>query len=539
MTIALSPNLNHRSRNLPLLALTRNNIKKLISITMAAVSLTMTALAHDPNWLSPNLPWSPPYWEDELALQQGYPGDKRDLDDKVITATTAYARCWADLVVSEPGNPLNQLYNRNNSPQEEELQGEALEKAALRDEALRQDLLGQETSNPLFRSFLYLAMYCNSSGLLDFVGTNVTRHGLLDVHVTKVMSTSVGVPAYDPALEAFVDAHLEGLTLHFEQQFFLQACWKAIPVVRGQPKKKICIWKSENELIILPGLTIKEEHNGSIGTVTSVTTADTVIEWEMPNPSVSHYTKAALRHYIYTDTFREIGRKELPAAEGSKQAAPVQQKEPGSQDQGWIESLNQEKNNDPWLQAVKEFEEAQNKAEKELGAKGDLWPFSNQSTPPAPPPATPEQAKAIIADYEAGTIAEFKAYIIGQSLPPAIKKLQQVDEMWEQVKYRVKRLAQLKVEFGLPPEEEPKELSKEEVNKAFDEAKLENEAICAMNGGHWPANWPTNPPRDGQMSSEEVTALQKAAQRRIDTVRAAHGGQLPPDWRERVVANRP
>jgi hypothetical protein len=81
----------------------------------------------------------------------------------------------------------------------------------------------------------------------------------------------------------------------------------------------------------LPGLTIKEEDNGDTGTVTSVTTADTVIEWEMPNRSVNHYTKAALQYYIHTGTFREIGRKELPAAEDSKQAAPEQQKEPGSQ----------------------------------------------------------------------------------------------------------------------------------------------------------------------------------------------------------------
>jgi hypothetical protein len=212
-------------------------MEKLIPITMAAVSLTMTALAHDPNWLSPNLTWSPPYWECELALEQSYPSDTRDLDDKVTTAIAAYARCWADFVVSDPGDPLNQLYLAV-SPREEELQGEALEKAALRDEVLRQELLREEASNPLFRSVLYLEMYCNSSGLLDFSETNVARRTLLDVHVTKVMSKSVGVPAYDPALEAFVDAHLDRLTLHFEQQFFLQACWKAIPVLRGQPEKR-------------------------------------------------------------------------------------------------------------------------------------------------------------------------------------------------------------------------------------------------------------------------------------------------------------
>jgi hypothetical protein len=109
----------------------------------------------------------------------------------------------------------------------------------------------------------------------------------------------------------------------------------------------------------------------------------------------------------------------------------------------------------------------------------------------------------------------------------------------EQVKYRFKRIAQLKVEFGLTPEEEPKQLSKEEVEKEFAEAQLENEAICAMNGGHWPANWPTNPPADGQMSMEEVSALQKDAQRRINAIRATHGGQLPPDWKELITANKP
>jgi hypothetical protein len=202
------------------------------------------------------------------------------------------------------------------------------------------------------------------------------------------------------------------------------------------------------------------------------------------------------------------------------------------------QQASQEKNN-AWPQAVREFEEAQVKVEKELGAKGDMWAFSSQENPPAPPPATKEQAKAIVADYEAATIAEFKAYIIGQSLPQGTQELEQVDQLLRQVKYRFKRIAQLKIEFGLTPEEEPKQLSKEEVEKEFAEAELRLDAICAMNGGKMPANWPVNPPRHGQMSEEEVTALGKEAQRRINAIRAAHGGQLPPDWKELIAADKP
>ena len=60
-----------------------------------------------------------------------------------------------------------------------------------------------------------------------------------------------------------------------------------------------------------------------------------------------------------------------------------------------------------------------------------------------------------------------------------------------------------------------------------------------MNGGKWPANWPTNLHKDGEMSDDEMDELWQAAQRRIDAVRAAHGGKLPPDWLERIAANRP
>jgi len=288
---------------------------------MAAAAFALVAgnaHAHDPNWLSPLLPWHPPYWESELALQQSFEGDTRDLDDKVITVLEAYACCWADFLLSDPGNPGNQLYNRINSPQEEELHGEDLEAVALRDDEFRQDLLRQEAANPLSRSFMYLAMYCHSSGLFDSLETNV-RETLLNVHVTKLMSKAIGVPAYDPALVAFIDAHLDRLALHFAQQFFLQAAWNAIPVVHEEPKKRICVLGPEKELLILPGLIIKQDDQKGEGTVTYVSEADVTVEWEKspdapsswPNTSVVHYTEATLRHYIHSGTFSEIGQKEL------------------------------------------------------------------------------------------------------------------------------------------------------------------------------------------------------------------------------------
>jgi hypothetical protein len=78
-------------------------------------------------------------------------------------------------------------------------------------------------------------------------------------------------------------------------------------------------------------------------------------------------------------------------------------------------------------------------------------------------------------------------------------------------------------------------MTHEQLARQLAEAMLENEAIIAMNGGHWPANWPTNPPAEGQMSDEEVSAMQKDAQRRIDAIRAANGGQLPSNWRELIA----
>jgi hypothetical protein len=185
---------------------------------------------------------------------------------------------------------------------------------------------------------------------------------------------------------------------------------------------------------------------------------------------------------------------------------------------------------DSWSAAVQKYQDAQRRAEKELGTKGDYGPFNFD--PSGAPPATLEQAKTALADYEAGTVAEAEAYIAGQSLPPYIQKFQQVDQMWRQVKWRVKRLAQLKVELGLPPEEEPRHITKEQLKKELDEASLRMDAIIAMNGGKLPANWPTNPPKDDQMSEDEMATLEQAAQRRIDAVRAAHGGKLPSNWRE-------
>jgi hypothetical protein len=86
-------------------------------------------------------------------------------------------------------------------------------------------------------------------------------------------------------------------------------------------------------------------------------------------------------------------------------------------------------------------------------------------------------------------------------------------------------------------------ISDEQLDKELAEAELRLDAICAMNGGKLPANWPVNPtsPRDPLLnpSDEQSNALEKEAQRRINAVRAANGGQLPPDWKEHVAANRP
>jgi hypothetical protein len=185
-------------------------------------------------------------------------------------------------------------------------------------------------------------------------------------------------------------------------------------------------------------------------------------------------------------------------------------------------------------QAIQEWEDALDKAEKEL-AKFNLSDLPYKGTS-KPSPITQDQAKAIIADYEAATILEFKTYIIDQYL-----KIPDQYNMWEQVKYRIKRAAQLKAAWGLPGDlftvsNDMKVWNYGEKGNLdetpFKQAELENEAISAMNGGCLPANWPTNPPRDGQMSIAEVHALQKDAQRRIDAIRAAHGGQLPPDWKK-------
>ena len=78
-------------------------------------------------------------------------------------------------------------------------------------------------------------------------------------------------------------------------------------------------------------------------------------------------------------------------------------------------------------------------------------------------------------------------------------------------------------------------MTHEQFDKEMAEAQLENEAIAAMNGGHLPSNWPTNPPADGQMTWDEVKALQAEAGRRLNAIRAANGGQLPSDWRELIV----
>ena len=80
-------------------------------------------------------------------------------------------------------------------------------------------------------------------------------------------------------------------------------------------------------------------------------------------------------------------------------------------------------------------------------------------------------------------------------------------------------------------------MTHEQIDNWVAEAQLDSGAIKAMNGGHWPANWPTNPPAEGQMSDDEVKAQQADAKRRIDAIRAANGGQLPSNWRELVTLN--
>jgi hypothetical protein len=97
----------------------------------------------------------------------------------------------------------------------------------------------------------------------------------------------------------------------------------------------------------------------------------------------------------------------------------------------------------------------------------------------------------------------------------------------------------------LPTQDSPAKavgISDEELQKRVAEAELRLDAICAMNGGKLPANWPVNPssPTDPLLnpSDEQSIAWEKEAQRRINAIRAAHGGQLPPDWKERIAANK-
>jgi hypothetical protein len=80
-------------------------------------------------------------------------------------------------------------------------------------------------------------------------------------------------------------------------------------------------------------------------------------------------------------------------------------------------------------------------------------------------------------------------------------------------------------------------MTHEQFDNRMAEMELENQAICAMNGGHLPANWPTNPPAEGQISFDEVKAQQADAKHRIDAIRAANGGQLPSNWRELIALN--
>jgi hypothetical protein len=77
--------------------------------------------------------------------------------------------------------------------------------------------------------------------------------------------------------------------------------------------------------------------------------------------------------------------------------------------------------------------------------------------------------------------------------------------------------------------------NQEDVAKELAKSELKNEVIRVMNGGHLPANWPTNPPAAGQMSTEEAAALQATAQQRLDALSAANGGQLPTNWRELLL----
>jgi hypothetical protein len=78
--------------------------------------------------------------------------------------------------------------------------------------------------------------------------------------------------------------------------------------------------------------------------------------------------------------------------------------------------------------------------------------------------------------------------------------------------------------------------NEKDVAKKLAKSDLQNEVIRVMNGGHLPANWPTNPPAAGQMSTEEAAALQATAQQRLDALSAANGGQLPANWRELLLA---
>jgi hypothetical protein len=78
----------------------------------------------------------------------------------------------------------------------------------------------------------------------------------------------------------------------------------------------------------------------------------------------------------------------------------------------------------------------------------------------------------------------------------------------------------------------PKDASPEDLEKDLAKIELQNEAIRVMNGGHLPANWPTDPPAAGQMSKKEAAALQATAQQRLDALSAANAGQLPTNWRE-------
>jgi hypothetical protein len=77
-----------------------------------------------------------------------------------------------------------------------------------------------------------------------------------------------------------------------------------------------------------------------------------------------------------------------------------------------------------------------------------------------------------------------------------------------------------------------------QINKELANAALEMEIIAIMNGGHLPSNWPTKPPKDGQMSDDQVKALHAKAGRRLDAIRAANGGKLPSNWRELIAASR-